>query len=408
MNTTVKDAAPSHTVPLPAIKEIWCGLLVVCLLTAPLRAATNLVTTTADNGPGTLRQLITDAAAGDTLMFGVAGTITLTSGELVLAQDLRIIGPGPTNLILSGNSASRILRVNSNVVAFLSGLTFRNGKAANGITRTVIDDSYITPGGPGQPGGAIYAEGIMTLQNCCVISNSAGNGGYGFGNDLFGVSAGGDGGAGGGIYNSGDLTLNKCEVAGNRAGSGGISGDGWTYSPTSGIGGSGGGICNSGILRLTDSVVSGNTAGRGGDTPRESTGGSGGNGGGVRNAGNFVATGSIISSNSAGNGGRGGVDSLDGGDGGSGGNGGGVFSSGTLAQTNCLINGNRCGNAGDGGAGYIGLGGNGGVGGSGGGLHASGSNVRLVNSWIVDNQAGFGGAGATGGMGMARRDQMEK
>ncbi|MBE0540978.1 MAG: hypothetical protein IH623_06305, partial [Verrucomicrobia bacterium] len=351
-------------------------------LAMPVVAATNYVTSTVDNGPGSLRQMITEAAAGDTLMFGVTGTITLTSGELVLVKNLNIIGPGAANLAICGNQTSRLLTVQSNVVASVSGLTLRDGKASNGDAGTVVE-GHATPGGPGQPGGAIYTMGTLTLNDCRVISNTAGHGGYGIGSDVIGVSAGGNGGSGGGVYNTGTMYLSNCVVSGNSAGNGGASGDGWTFSPISGAGGEGGGIYNAGTLWLDNSMVSGNVAGGGGDTPREARGGHGGAGGGIWNSGIFAAIRSTISDNVAGDGGHGGNDSLDGGDGGSGGSGGGIYSAGTLALTNCTFRGNFPGSGGAGGVGVLGENGNSGGAGRGRDIYVVGRNLILVNCGVI-------------------------
>jgi hypothetical protein len=61
---------------------------------------TELVTSLADSGLGTLRQAISSAAQGDRITFSplVTGTITLTSDELLISNRLNIIGPGATNL----------------------------------------------------------------------------------------------------------------------------------------------------------------------------------------------------------------------------------------------------------------------------------------------------------------------
>src|SRR5215813_6935775 len=52
------------------------------------------VTSLADSGTGTLRDTIAAAAPGDTIDFAVTGTIALTSGELAIAKDLTLAGPG--------------------------------------------------------------------------------------------------------------------------------------------------------------------------------------------------------------------------------------------------------------------------------------------------------------------------
>src|SRR5262245_15211614 len=63
--------------------------------------------------PGSLRQAIFDAnalAGADTIDFkaGLAGVITLTTGELGISEDATITGPGAGLLFVSGNNASRV------------------------------------------------------------------------------------------------------------------------------------------------------------------------------------------------------------------------------------------------------------------------------------------------------------
>src|SRR3954447_4128353 len=100
-------------------------------------AAMITVTNTNDNGPGSLRQAITDAASGDTINFSVIGTITLTTGQLVIDKNLGIKGPGANQLLVSGNNASRVFYVDSGVTAALAGITIKDG------------NSYSDPGGGG-------------------------------------------------------------------------------------------------------------------------------------------------------------------------------------------------------------------------------------------------------------------
>ena len=109
-----------------------CSLLLTSLFCqlAPSRAATLTVTTTNDGGAGSLRQAIADAAAGDSIIFSFTGVITLTNGELLVTNDLTILGPGATNLSVSGNSQTRVLEIGSNITANISGLTIRDGHGA--------------------------------------------------------------------------------------------------------------------------------------------------------------------------------------------------------------------------------------------------------------------------------------
>ncbi len=66
-----------------------------------------------DSGTGWLRAAITSAnshAGADIIAFasGLHGTITLTSGELLITDSLTITGPGSSKICVSGNNASRV------------------------------------------------------------------------------------------------------------------------------------------------------------------------------------------------------------------------------------------------------------------------------------------------------------
>src|SRR5712691_6383322 len=82
----------------------------VCLVGTGAAAALT-VSNLNDDGPGSLRQAIRDAAPNDTINFSVTGTITLTSGQLLLTNSVSINGPGARNLAVSGNLSSRIFQI---------------------------------------------------------------------------------------------------------------------------------------------------------------------------------------------------------------------------------------------------------------------------------------------------------
>jgi fibronectin-binding autotransporter adhesin len=167
--------------------------------------ATFSVSNVNDSGNGSLRAAIAAAnsnSGSDTISFGVTGTITLTTGELPITEALTLIGPGASNLTISGGNTSRVLNVNlaagSTVAA--SGLTISNGNTA-------------TPGG-----GIAVAGGILSLTNCVISGNSASD-------------------KGGGIYmapGAGDLSLDGCTVSNNTAAvnGGGIDSRGGTRQVT--------------------------------------------------------------------------------------------------------------------------------------------------------------------------------
>jgi len=367
-------------------------------LVGVVHAATNTVTALADSGPGSLRQALANSASGDSIVFKVVGTITL-SNELAIANPIAIIGPGDAALAISGGQVCRVLNISPSATASISGLTIQDGQ----LTASASSNS-------GYAGGGIQNAGTLLLSNCVICGNVAGTDGggiYNQGNCLLSNCAiqnnraggwGGQGGDGGGIYNCGTCVMYGCTVAGNYTGSGanGASTSGF-IGGSGGCGGNGGGICSLAGISLVNCTLTNNYCGGGGlggvGQYSGGAGGGGGWGGGVYGDGNL--TGCTIAFNSAGNGGEGGHAFASGGegsDGGPSGFGGGV--AGTFHLTNCTIVGNSCGVGGPANPttycpnGY---------GGNGGGIYiyALGSgdtNGAIVACTIVGNAAGLGGA----------------
>ncbi len=228
-------------------------ILIICVVTglmgamgAPLYGLIT-VSTSADSGAGSLRQAVLDAAVGEEIQFSVTGTITLTSGQIQISQNLTITGPGTANLTIDGNNNSRIFYVSAGTVN-ISGVTLDNGNSA----------SY---------GGAIENEGTLNLTNC-VITNCDANGignGYGGAIDNYG----------------GTVTLQDCTLSGNTAtdDGGAIRNEGGTVNVTNctingnTASGAGGGIqAYSGTLNVTNSTISGNNATDGGGGIADSNG----------------------------------------------------------------------------------------------------------------------------------------
>lgn len=193
-------------------------LSVLCVVALSTQAATITVTNTNDSGAGSLRQAIVDAVNGDTIDFGVTGTITLTTGQLLVDKSITIHGPGSDHLTVDGNHASRIFYVgNVGVTATIAGLTITNGNATLG-------------------GGIINDSSTLTVSNCTISGNSA--------SGTFGL--------GGGLYNdvpfgNGSLEVLNCTVSDNSAGDngGGIYNYGGSYTAT---------------LKVINSTISGNSA----------------------------------------------------------------------------------------------------------------------------------------------------
>ncbi len=205
-----------------------------------LRADSIPVTTTADSGPGSLRAALAGAANGDTIdASGVAGTITLTSGELVISKSVTLLGPGSKSLVVSGDNASRVFNVTGAEVT-IHGLTIANGQStqngagvnAAGSTGSVITikDCVVTNNHtPLDGGGVCNHPGVtMTISNCTVAGNSATGSGGGILNDNSTVTvvastlSGNSANLGGALFNngaspSGTLTIIASTLNNNSA-----------------------------------------------------------------------------------------------------------------------------------------------------------------------------------------------
>ena len=219
-----KFVSPSHAslrlgwIPvLASALAVWLGTGAI----APPPAGpdgTQPVWTSADSGPGSLRQAIADAAPGDTLYFGgnLSGqTITLSS-TLVITKNLTIDGVGlVTPVAISGNNAVRVVLVSNNARVTLANLTLTHGKDSGSFCLN------LEPCGGGLK---LDAGSVVTLATSTVFSNVA----Y----------------IGGGIVSRGTLTVLNSTISGNVANS------------------SGGGIANltPGALYVLNSTFSGNTA----------------------------------------------------------------------------------------------------------------------------------------------------
>ena len=334
------SSAPRVQVPVPSMVE---------RLESRVLLSTYMVTNTLDSGPGSLRNdiVMSNAAGGaNTITWAteLTGTITLTSGQLEISNDLTITSV--SSLAISGNNTSRVFQVDAGVTVTISGLTITGGRAPDGTPGVNATNSSGEglPGGNGGDGGGIYNLGSLTLSNDTISNNAAGvggNGGYGY-PTLAGVTPGGNGGVGGnggGIYSLGSLTLSGDIIVKNAAGFGG---DGEISGGPGGHGGDGGGIYSTGSVDIFGSTIDSNSAGGGGSGYNViRPGGNGGDGGGVWVSGNIVTTDSTISNNRAGNAHLGGQYIITG----SGGSGGGVYASAGVTFANCTVALNLAGTA---------------------------------------------------------------
>jgi hypothetical protein len=273
---------------------------------------------------------------------------SLTTGELLIAKDLSIAGPGAGTIAVSGNGASGVFDVSATSTVAIAGLTvtggmnFDGGGVHNLGTLALTGDAV--NGNTGGWGGGIRNDGTLTVADSSINTNTAfaqsGGGIANFGTLALDNSTVSDNSTtysyGGGISNGGTLTVTNSAVSHNHA----------DFSSSSG-----GGILNTGTLTVTDSTLSGNSAGR--------------DGGGIDSLSNLTVTGSTLSGNSAVNSDPTRCE------------GGGVDNTGTLALANSTLSGNST----------FGVGG--GI--ANGGTVERGRTVTLTSCTVSGNSAGVGG-----------------
>jgi hypothetical protein len=232
---------------------------------------------------GSLRYCINHAADGDTISFGVTGTINLT-GELPnLSHSISIQGPGPNQMTVQrGTSDYAVFTVPTGPTVSISGLTITNGDASGIVSGGTLTISNCTITGNTANyagyGGGIYNAGTMMIINSTISGNSGVNGGGGIFNAEGGTLAvntstisGNFSNVGGGIYdNHASATVNNSTIVQNHARGGGAIYDGvdvMTVSNTTIVGNiadNGGGISCGGNLTVDNCTISQNLAGNGG------------------------------------------------------------------------------------------------------------------------------------------------
>jgi parallel beta-helix repeat protein len=318
-------------------KPILQGVLLLAWLLAALSAQAGVVTSLADSGPGSLRQVMADASPGDTITFAVTGTITLTSGPLPIADNglsntITITGPGADLLTIQRDPNSEdnfdVFDMLGDVAATIQGVTISHGASLD----------------PNSGGGITLFRSTLTLNNC-ILSNNSGD------EPEHHV-------AGGGISNeSGTLILNNCTLSNNFGGAGGgilnlggtttLNNCTLSNNSVSSIHGGGSILSLSGTVTLTNCTLSNNSVSM--------------NGGGIFSASTkLTLTNCTLSGNSAGN------------------EGGGIYnanSSNAVALSNCTLVGNSAGT-------------------SGGGIYNNAGTVNSKNSIIANNPVGGNYAGA--------------
>lgn len=356
-------------------REVLAGIAVTAMtlgLPGAARAATLVVTSTADSGAGSLRTAIASATSGDTILFQVSGTITLLSELPVITKNITIDGNG-NNPTISGAGTYRPFFIgDAGTTGSTYSVTLKNLTIADAVAQ---GGRGLGSGAGAGLGGAVFvsSNGALTLSNVAVSNTQAkggsvvsnvGNisGGGGMGGKSFPTTPAGGGGLFVGSDDNGSGTGGGPSGGVHNGGNGPQTGGAGGFAS-----GGGGGSSNGG-------PVAGGAGGFGG-------GGGGANAGGSSTGGQGGFGGGGGSANSAGG-------TSSGGDGGfGGGGGGGLTSAGT--------GGFGAGNGGSGGTGYNS--GGGGLGAGGAIFVQSGGTVTVQGDLSQTAGSVSGGTGYNGG-----------
>jgi len=229
------------------------------------------IRSTANSGPGSLRNVLAALPAGGTVSFAptLAGqTILLTSGPLVLSKDVTIDAAAAPGLTLSGNDADRVVIVNPGAHVVARSLTFAHGfgfDLAGGILnngdltleRAIVRDNRVgaVTNDFWKGGGGIYngQNSRLVLRDSTVRANTTqitdGGGVYAFFNTLVTIErstieGNTAGNVGGGLRSLGNVTLTNSTLSGNTS-------TAWY----------GGAIFHTdGVLQVVHSTIAGNVA----------------------------------------------------------------------------------------------------------------------------------------------------
>ncbi len=185
--------------PLAPLARALVALLALC--TAPAWSADVVVSSSADSGPGSLREALTSAVAGDTIVFALPNATTIAAAStLSIGKDLTIDGAAAPGLTIGGNPAVAALQIESGVTARIAHLTIADagtgivnrgmltvtastlrgnmdGAIASGGNVVVADSTFSGNASPTLGGGILISAGSATVVNSTFVGNTARYGG---------------------------------------------------------------------------------------------------------------------------------------------------------------------------------------------------------------------------------------
>ena len=232
------------------------GSLVLGSAAAGIVASTSAGATTTfhvsnlnDSGAGSLRQALIDATIAHnrgTVVVdpGVAGTITLTSGPLVIGYSLTVLGPGSEDLTISSSSGEVFfLNLPGQIPGYppfdvtISGLTVTGGASGiSALSANLVVDDVVIEGSTAGPAISTISQNpalsqSFTMSNSRIVGATVAGNGAGLSLDVgpnpvtitnSTISGNQAGNETGGLLVSaaGMVTISGCTISGNSSGVG--------------------------------------------------------------------------------------------------------------------------------------------------------------------------------------------
>lgn len=129
-----------------------------------------IVSTAEDDGPGSLRQALRDVLENGTVRIEVDGAIVLSSGPLVIAKSLQLVGPGMYALTLVGPAEQPSIVITNSVVRLVDFSLQGSGAASVGI----VNEGELTLtriGFRNHSGNALLSHRLATVEDCVFDNN---------------------------------------------------------------------------------------------------------------------------------------------------------------------------------------------------------------------------------------------
>ena len=188
------------------------AITILGALAGPAAAVTHVVRNTDTDGEGSLREAVSNAEKGDTILFGTGVRGTIALDEMLEIENLNIKGPGADAVTIRGNGDVTLQLAGTSAV---SGLTIAGGNTAleidNGratLLDTVVADS--------RGNGIVIEEGRLTLLRS-QVSGNAGAGVEATGGTVYCVNSTiADNGGAGLRADGGTIETRSCSIAYNR------------------------------------------------------------------------------------------------------------------------------------------------------------------------------------------------